>query len=99
MSSCVVIASPSAPGLPIGYNPATGTVGGNSSGTTIGPGNDLNNLPLNSGAGAIFPSVAPILPCPVGQTCSYLANIPDWVIWLGLSAIVVVPLLITGSKR
>ena len=65
---------------------------------SIPAGTTLDSLPLNSGAGAIMPSVVAI-PCPTGQTCSYFANVPDWVLWLGVAAAVVVPLLMAGKGR
>jgi hypothetical protein len=65
---------------------------------TVPTGVTLDSLPLNSGAGSILPSVVAI-PCPTGQTCSYFANVPDWVLWLGVAAAVIVPLMLTKGAR
>ena len=57
---------------------------------------DISNLPLQSTA-PILPGVSAI-PCQTGQTCSYLANVPDWVIYAGVMAIVLVPLFLTRAR-
>jgi hypothetical protein len=56
---------------------------------------DLSNLPLNTTA-PIAPAVSAI-PCESGQTCSYISNVPDWVLFAG--ALIGLALFIAAVKR
>lgn len=75
----------------------------NTSGITVNPnpsvpsGIDINSIPLDSSAGLMLPDVAAI-PCQTGQTCSYIANVPDWLLYLGAVAVVLVPLFLTRKR-
>jgi hypothetical protein len=65
---------------------------------------NLNSLPLTgydtaADIAASMPAVS-VIPCESGQTCSYIANVPDWVLYAG-SAIAALALFLafTGGLR
>jgi hypothetical protein len=65
---------------------------------TVPSGITLDSLPLSPvGASYVAPAVVPI-PCQPGQTCSYIGNVPDWVIYVGAMAAVLIPLFLTRNR-
>jgi hypothetical protein len=83
-------------GLPVGYNPISGNTTG-STVAPQNPGLDVANLPLSPGTawvtgpdgteyqvdlstGDMTTAVA-TTQCPSGQTCSFFANVPDFIVY------------------
>lgn len=108
LSNPPAISAATTPGLPAGYNPATGAiVGSNNSAATTSP-SQLNNLPLSGEPGGtnyvpplstVTAPSAPPLACPTGYTCTIAAGIPDIFIYGGIAIGVFALLSMIGGRR
>lgn len=74
------------------YDPTAYASGLDTSGVSVNP-----NPVITPGVATALNQPA-VIPCPINQTCTYVANVPDWVLWLGLAAAGVV-LFTLGKGR